>query len=277
MCVEFSVKHLSASYHPTQSSPRVWTLACPHMDSWHIGKHHQGNTTTKLKSEKWAFLLLTEHETVNIYLRFHRQILGDYSSVFLHCLVPAPQRDHMCYTKIPYNILLKCLPNVHCKVNQSLQSNIVLCLKSWAVTSPVLAGFLLLVISSAAGCFQRSWVRLLQVLFIQKCVGVHQILKTGRKQGEWEGLVKPSYSLMSLYVGPNIHYLPHRRHPCHWLTASTFWLCWGQEQLSLLQPQRLANVITSCYFDSSSAKYSWLWFWSITFTCSGLQVRIKCF
>lgn len=104
----------------------------------------------------------------------------------------------MCYTKTPHNILLQCLPNVHCQVNQSLQSNIVLCLKSWAVTSPVLAGFLL-VISSTAGCFQRSWVRLLQVLFIQKCVRVHQILKTGRKQGEREGLVKPSYRLMSLY------------------------------------------------------------------------------
>lgn len=65
-----------------------------------------------------------------------------------------------------------------------LKSNIaLLCFCLWfkiicAVTSPVLAGFLLLFGSiSTAGCFQRSWVWLLQVLFIQKSIRIHQILE----------------------------------------------------------------------------------------------------
>lgn len=56
----------------------------------------------------------------------------------------------------------------------------MLVLNPCAVASPVLAGFLLLAGSlSTGGGLQRTWVGLLEVLFVQKGVRVHQILQRG--------------------------------------------------------------------------------------------------
>lgn len=97
-----------------------------------------------------------------------------------------------------------------------------------APSSPVFAGFLFLAGSlSTGGGRQRTGVRLLEVLFIQESIRVHQILQRGTGNEEPRVLQFHQHPEKP----PNS---PNRRHSCHWPTASTSSPCWGPEQVSLL-------------------------------------------
>lgn len=200
MCEIQCFKHPSVSCCPTRSFLLVWMLASPNMDSWHTGKHRQGNTAANIETER-------KMVTSSSCWRVGKKENWKYT----HASTGRFWLVRLCF---PLTLLLQ-LVSEATRATQNASLIISLCTVSLApvtvqhasvcfkvicaVTSPVLAGFLLLGCSfSTGGCFKWGRVWLLQVLFIQKSIRIHQILQQegepmGWRDGEMCTVVCMSY------------------------------------------------------------------------------------